>query len=153
MTAMSDPDHSGPQPSAVDLTTASTFDFFVEENVRFSDTDMVGHVNNVAHVALVEAGRIGYAFDLADRAGVDAGTVTFVRLEIDFLADLHYPATVRIGARALAVGRTSFTVGIGVFDGDRCVSASRNVLVHLGEDRRPAPVPDGLRDALLAECP
>ena len=142
-----------PDLSAVDLAAADTFGFFTRENVRFCDTDMVGHVNNVAHAALVEAGRIGYVFDLARRVGEDTATITFVRLEIDFRADLHYPATVRIGARALAVGRTSFTVGIGVFDGDRCVSTSRNVLVHLGHDRRPAPVPEGLRAALLAECP
>ncbi len=134
-----------------DLSRPDSFTFFHEENVRFCDTDMVGHVNNVSHVALVECGRIAYAFDLARRGGVQTGTITFARLEIDFRGDLYYPATVRIGATVLTVGRSSFTVGIGVFDGDRCVSTSRNVLVHLGEDRRPDAIPEGMRTMLLAQ--
>ncbi len=136
--------------SDVDLRALSTYEFFHEENVRFSDTDLVGHVNNVSHVALVECGRIAYAFDLATRAGVKTATITFARLEIDFVADLYYPARVRIGGTVLAVGRTSFRLGIGVFDGDRCVSASRNTLVHLGEDRTPHPVPEAMRTLLTA---
>ena len=139
--------------AAVDLADPAGYPFFSEENVRFSDTDMVGHVNNVAHVALVEAGRITYAFDLAGRAQVETGTITFARLEIDFRNDLYYPCRVRIGARVLAVGRTSFTVGIGVFDGDSPVTTSRNVMVHLGEDRRPAPIPEAFREVLAAELP
>jgi acyl-CoA thioester hydrolase len=137
-----------PQP---DLTDPASFDFFHEENTRFSDTDMVGHVNNVSHVALVECGRIAYAFSLAEGAGIESGRIMFVRLEIDFRDDLWYPTRVRIGARVLAIGTSSFTVGIGVFDGDRCVTTSRNVLVHLGPDGRSAPIPGAMRDALAAE--
>lgn len=144
---------TAPAAPDLDLADPRSYAWFHEENVRFSDTDMVGHVNNVAHVALVECGRIAYAFDLARRAGVETGTITFARLEIDFRSDLFYPARVRIGARALHVGRSSFTVGVGVFDGDRCATASRNVLVHLGPDRSPAPIPDDMRRALLAEVP
>ncbi|HUG85045.1 MAG TPA: thioesterase family protein [Euzebya sp.] len=138
------------QPASPDLTDPVSYGYFREENTRFSDTDMVGHVNNVAHVALVECGRIGFAFDLAQQAGIEGGQVTFVRLEIDFRDDLWYPATVRVGATVLAIGTSSFTVGIGVFDGDRCVTTSRNVMVFLGQDRRPAPLPPAFR-ALLAE--
>jgi acyl-CoA thioester hydrolase len=134
-----------------DLTDPATYAFFREENTRFSDTDMVGHVNNVAHVALVECGRIAYAFEVAARAGVDGAQIMFVRLEIDFRDDLWYPSRVRIGARVLAIGTSSFTVGVGVFDGDRCVTTSRNVMVHLGPDRRSAPLPEALRAALTAE--
>lgn len=135
----------------IDLSDLASFAFHHEENTRFSDTDMVGHVNNVAHVALVECGRIAYAFDIALRAEVDAARITFARLEIDFRADLYCPARVTIGARVLAVGTSSLTVGIGVFDGDRCVTTSRNVMVHLGEDGRPAPIPEAMRVLLLAE--
>ena len=136
-----------------DLTDPATYAHWHEENTRFSDTDMVGHVNNVAHVALVECGRIAYAFSLAARAGVEGGRIMFVRLEIDFRDDLFYPSRVRIGGRVLGVGNSSFTIGIGVFDGDRCVTTSRNVMVHLGEDRRSAPIPDAMRAVLQAEIP
>ena len=131
-----------------DLADPDSYAWSTTENVRFSDTDQVGHVNNVAHVALVEAGRIAFAHELFRRAGADPGALTFARLEIDFVDDLHYPATVRIGARVLRVGTTSFTVGVGGFDDGRCVSTSVNVLVHLGEDGRPAALPQAYRDQL-----
>lgn len=137
--------------SDADLTDPSSYAFFTEENIRFSDTDMVGHVNNVAHVALVECGRVAFGYDLARRAGVEFGVITFAHLDIDFRNDLYYPARVRIGVRVLRVGRTSFTVGIGVFDGDTCATTSTNVLVHLGEDRRPAPLPDAFRSLLQSD--
>lgn len=79
------------------------------------------------------------------RGGVDGW------IELDFLADLFYPSQVRIGARALGVGTSSFTIGTAVFDGDLCVSRARSVMVHLGDDKRSAPVPDALRKVLLAE--
>ncbi|WP_370325868.1 acyl-CoA thioesterase [Euzebya sp.] len=135
----------------LDLADPSTYDFFTEENVRFSDTDMVGHVNNVAHTALVECGRIAFGYEMARRSGVEFGTITFAHLDIDFRADLYYPARVRIGCRVLRVGTSSFTVGVGVFDGDTCATTSTNVLVHLGEDRRPAPLPDAFREVLSAD--
>ncbi|MGI9015771.1 MAG: acyl-CoA thioesterase [Euzebya sp.] len=134
-----------------DLADPAFYDFYCTENIRFSDTDLVGHVNNVAHVALVESGRIAYVYDLATRAGVQTGQVTFARLEIDFRADLFYPGQVRIGARVLAVGTTSFTVGIGVFSDQTCVTTSRNVLVHLGGEGRPEPLPEAFRRTLLAQ--
>lgn len=132
----------------LDLTDPASFDFFHVENVRFSDTDMVGHVNNVSHVALVESGRIAFSFELAEGAGVSPGRITFVRLEIDFRADLYYPGQVRVGARVIAIGTTSFTLGIGVFFGQTCVTTSRNVMVHLDEEGRPSPLPDAFRRAL-----
>lgn len=138
--------------SADDLTRPEFFDWFTDEHVRFSDTDMAGHVNNTGHAALIETARIRYAMELAERAGLPgAGALAFVRLEIDFRAELHWPARVRVGARVVRVGTSSFTAGIGVFEQDRCITTSHNVLVHLGDAGRPAPLPDAIRELLTAE--
>jgi acyl-CoA thioester hydrolase len=136
-----------------DLTDPMRYDHWVDERVRFSDTDAVGHVNNVAFAAYVESGRVAYAFDLASRVG-DVGLTSMVlrRLEVDFVSEAHYPADLRVGSRLLHVGRTSLVIGTGVFVGDRCVATARNVLVVVGPDG-PAPIPDVARPTLEAELP
>jgi acyl-CoA thioester hydrolase len=134
-----------------DLTDPMRYDHWVDERVRFSDTDAVGHVNNVAFTAYVESGRVAYAFDLAGRVG-DVGLTSMVlrRLEVDYVSEAHYPADLRVGSRLLHVGRTSLVIGTGVFVGDRCVATARNVLVVVGPDG-PTPIPDVARPALEAE--
>lgn len=138
-------------------TDLRSYPHTVGEQVRFSDTDALGHVNNVAMAALVESGRVAYTMDLLARAGArgpDQSVVglVLVRLEIDFRAELHYPATLTIGSRLVALGRTSLTVGTGVFDGTRCVATSRGVLVTVGPDG-PQPIVPPVRAALERELP
>lgn len=134
-----------------DLTDPRRYAHWIDERVRFSDTDAVGHVNNVAYAAYVESGRVAYAFDLAARVG-DAGLTSMVlrRLEVDYVGEAHYPAELRVGSRLLHVGRTSFVVGTGVFVGDRCVATARSVLVVVGADGA-APIPDDARPMLEQE--
>ena len=132
----------------LDPADPATYRFWVDEHVRFSDTDMVGHVNNLAHCAYVETARVAYGLDLLTRAQAPITAMGFVRLEVDFRAQLHYPAQVRVGARATSAGRSSFTIITGTFADERCVATARNVMVHLGADGRPAPLPEVLRAAI-----
>lgn len=132
------------------------YNWFTDIPVRFSDTDLVGHVNNVGHTAIVESARIPYIMSVLAEAGEgDAGInpVMFVRLEIDFRDDLYWPCTARAGVRCIAVGNSSFRIAVGVFDDDRCVTTSVNILVHVGEDGRSQPLPDHIRRLLEAQLP
>lgn len=134
-----------------DLTDAAAYDHWVDERVRFSDTDLVGHVNNVAIAAFVESGRVAFAGGLLAAVGGGYG-LTLRRVEIDYLRELHYPASLQVGSRLLAVGRTSLTVGSGVFDGDRCVATGRGVLVAVA-DNGPVPLGDEARRHLHGHLP
>ena len=44
----------------LDLTNRASFAYWHREKLRFSDTDMIGHVNNVAFAALFESGRVAF---------------------------------------------------------------------------------------------
>lgn len=136
----------------IDLTAAAGFAHWIDERVRFSDTDLVGHVNNVAIASYVESGRVAFASGLLRPAHGAGVAMTLRRVEIDYLAELHYPAALRVGSRLLALGRTSLTVGTAVFDGRRCVATSRGVLVALGPDG-PAPIGGEVRRDLEGELP
>lgn len=134
-----------------DLTARSTFGHWVTEHVRFSDTDLVGHVNNVAIAAFVESGRVAFAGRLLAAAGAAHG-LTLRRVEIDYRSELHYPAELAVGTRLLAVGRTSLTVGTGVFAGQRSVATARGVLVAV-DTHGAVPLADETRRALTAQLP
>ncbi len=137
--------------SEPDLTDAGTYRHWVTEQVRFSDTDLVGHVNNVAIAAYVESGRVAFAGSLLAAAGQRTG-MTLRRVEIDYLSELHYPAELVVGSCLLAIGRTSLTVGTGVFAGERCAATARAVLVAVGPDG-PVPLAAEARRVLEARLP
>ena len=138
------------------LDDPAFYRWWTEVPVRFSDTDLIGHVNNVGHTAIVESARIPYITDILKplaSPGTVVNPVMFVRLEIDFRADLYWPCTARVGARCISIGQSSFRIGIGVFDGDRCATTSINVMVNMGEEGRPEPLSDQARALLAAERP
>lgn len=116
------------------------------DSVRFSDQDAVGHVNNVAIAAYVETGRVAFGHQLS--VGGDPGSsFILARLVIDYRTQAHYPGAIRVGTRLLRVGRTSFTVGHGVFKDETCIATAECVLVHTS-DGAPAPIEGAFRDEL-----
>jgi acyl-CoA thioester hydrolase len=126
---------------AIDLTDRRSFPFWYEEKLRFSDIDMLGHVNNVAYAALIETARIAHARE-ALGLGLSPGVIlVMVRIEIDYRAELHYPATVHIGSRLMRIGRTSLVLGNSVFKGDLCAATSVTTLVTIDSATRwPVPI-------------
>ena len=129
---------------SLDLTKRESFAYFHKEQIRFSDTDMLGHVNNVAYAAMVESGRIAYL-----RSVVPGLYVVMARIEIDYRAELHYPAEIDVGCTVLRVGRSSIVMGNGVFDGDVCGAAAVTTLVLIDKGtRRSTAVPDEARAKL-----
>ena len=132
-----------------DLTARGTFEVFQAENVRFSDTDMIGHVNNVAFAALLESGRTSFGHANLFRPVRQGKLVVMARVEIDYRRELHWPGRVEIGTRIVAIGRSSYAMGQGIFIGDACFATGRTTLVMIDrETRRSTPLPDEFRDML-----
>ena len=130
----------------IDLTDRSIYQHWYQEKLRFSDTDMIGHVNNVAFAALIESGRVNFT-----RSGVIENMprdvlVVMRRIELDYRAELHWPAEIDLGSRLLRIGRSSFQIGNGVFHGTLCAATSITTLVVIDRKaRRAAPIPDAVR--------
>lgn len=135
----------------LDLTRRETYRVWGQERVRYSDTDAQGHVNNVSYAAYLETGRT----TLAQACGLPIGTeadmhTVLARVEIDYLAEVHWPATLDLGIAVVKVGRSSVTVVQGIFQGERCVAKGYEVMVMVDNaTARAAPVPDDLRARLL----
>ena len=134
------------------LADPASFVELLRETVRYSDTDMQGHVNNLAYLAFAETGRtqllftgpIGRALDqLPDQ------TFVLARIEIDFLGETHWPAQVEIGTRIERLGRSSISLGQGIFSAGQGKAIARCTLVLIDRaTRKPTPIEGALRDAL-----
>src|SRR5947209_4745635 len=101
-----------------DALERASYRIWAQDKLRYSDTDRQGHVNNAVFATFFETGRVSFIHDR--ELGLKSEGCEFVvaRLVIDFRAELFYPGVVDIGTRVLRVGRSSFTVGQGVFKGE-----------------------------------
>ncbi|MEZ5855900.1 MAG: thioesterase family protein [Hyphomicrobiaceae bacterium] len=142
---------------AFDLTKRATFDMFTPVTIRFSDTDMLGHINNVATAAYFEAARCELFYKLMQDGGlVERGKkarIDFVlaRVAIDFKKEFFYPGDVEVGARFIRLGNRSIVTGYGLFIGDTCHATSECVNVFFDlEDRVSVAPPPRVRELLQA---
>src|SRR3954453_16802912 len=100
--------------SSPDRLAPSFYRHWIEDRVRFEDIDPLGHCNNAAINGFFESSRV--ALFTEARLPVSGGSLSIliVRIEIDFRHELLYGARVRVGARILRIGRTSFSPVGGV---------------------------------------
>ncbi|MGF1639836.1 MAG: acyl-CoA thioesterase [Rhodospirillales bacterium] len=142
--------------AATDLSDRASFAFWSRDTVRFSDVDRYRHINNVAIATYCETGRVEFAEATwpGSTAGEGAGWV-IVRLAIHFRAQSHYPGVVEIGTRTERLGRSSCTLGQGLFKDGRCFATAEAVLVwlDLADGGRPAPIPEALAERLRGAGP
>ena len=109
--------------------------------VRFSDIDLLGHVNNVRYLDFVQEATTNLLLDCLREAAVD-GQVDFVvaRTEIDYVSQMNLrPEPYDVWARVSDVGTTSVTFEAEIRDGERVMARCRSVEVSLDEDDRPLP--------------
>jgi acyl-CoA thioester hydrolase len=117
--------------------------------LRWSDMDALGHINNSEYLRYFEQARIEFLADAA-AAGVarEAGLLV-ARHEVDYRKPMPYrrePVTVQTWIDK--IGTTSFTFAHEVVADDVVYARARTVIVCIGKDERPVPVPVALRKHL-----
>jgi acyl-CoA thioester hydrolase len=116
---------------------------------RWNDNDVYGHVNNVEYYAFFDTVINAW---LIQEGGLDIhrGEVIGVCAESQctYRAGFAFPETVHAALRVGHLGRSSVRYEIGLFAEDGGEPAAEGSFVHVfvgREDRRPVPIPDGLR--------
>lgn len=119
----------------------------------FTDVDSLHHINNVAIVRYMAEGRASFNAgilrqDLVTEI-VRGHAIVVARLTIDFLAEASYPGELEVLTGCACMGRTSYQLAQGVFQGERCIAAALSVMVfrHAGT---PCPLTQELRARLGA---
>jgi acyl-CoA thioester hydrolase len=107
--------------------------------VRFADTDAMGHVNNAKYLTYCESARIAYWTDVTGepvRLGSEgAESLILAEARITYRAPAFHGETVTVETRATRLGRSSFTLEhrLTACEGrgpSRLVATSESVLVR-----------------------
>ena len=136
-----------------DRKTVSSIDprfyrHWTEVNLRYGDTDRQGHINNAVYCTLLESGRTAFLFDSEESiAGVERSFV-IVKLTLDYIGEMRFPGTARVGSSILKIGRSSFTVAQAIFKEDYCTSTAESIIVLLGADGRSTELTDDVLERL-----
>lgn len=132
------------------------FDHWCEERVRYRDLDANGHVNNSVFCVYCETARLSFRRSVIDGLSLDSSIGWVVAaFGIEYYRPVNYPGRLEIGVRPLAVGRTSFTLGFGLFDAGEhlaAAAASRSVCIDRSSGRS-TELPESLREKLLSALP
>ena len=126
--------------------------------VRFSDCDPLGHVNNAVYLTYLEQARFAHWRDLwgfeTYAFGEEGPGVILVRAEIDYRAQVKAGDVLEVRLGLAAVGRTSFTYEYEIVDGrNRVVATARTVQVLFDyREAKPVPIPDGIRAKLAGRA-
>lgn len=117
-----------------------------QTQIRWSDTDLVGHVNNLAFGAYCELGRAHFMSRIANQTALDGPLFVLARLTIDFVQEMHWPGMVDIGTGVISLGNTSMTLGNGIFLDGTCRGTGQATMVYIDRTvRKPTPIPEELR--------
>ena len=133
----------------------AAFPVVITVPVLWGDEDAFGHVNNIIYLRWCESARVEYLqrvglWRMHEEEGV--GPI-LASISCDYKRAVTFPDTVRVGARVVRVGNSSFRMDhLVVSEGMKTVAATvESTLVVFDYKRGTAVrVPDGIRDAILS---
>ena len=133
--------------------TRSAYPHFTVITTRWMDNDVYGHVNNVQYYSFFDTAVNGY---LIAQGVLDPQTSPVIGLVVEtkcsYFESLGFPEVVHAGVRVARIGGSSVRYEIGLFRavGEHAVAQGHFVHVYVARaTRRPVPLPDALRSALL----
>lgn len=113
--------------------------------VRFADTDALGHLNNASYALFAETARIAFFKD----AKIIVTNLILARLELDFIRQVKYGESVQVLSSVEKIGNSSMTLLQTVMTGAEVAGKVRSVVVHFDyATNTPVRVPDAARARL-----
>ncbi|MFJ6415310.1 acyl-CoA thioesterase [Paeniglutamicibacter sp. NPDC091659] len=106
----------------------------MELQLRWSDEDALGHVNNARVVTLMEEARIRWTQPRGSSGRFPFGTVV-ASLQLNYLRPVYYQPTMTIQLSVVRIGTKSFSLRhVGIQDGQPVFDGT-SVMVPLAEDK------------------
>jgi acyl-CoA thioester hydrolase len=137
------------------MSGAADWPFTYSDEIRFSDLDVMGHLNNVAFLVFVESARVAYLRSLVPEhdptSSSDFG-VLVAEAKVSYRAPGRFGERVDTHLRPDDLGRTSFRSVFEMRVGERVLADGYAVMVVCDRATwRPVPIPEGLRELLEAD--
>ena len=134
------------QPSARQPKSApqlADYPHRVSEICRFGDLDPQGHVNQAVFMTYFESGRVAMFRNKDLGIGVPGATFVLVRMEVNYMKELHWPGTIDVGTGVAEFGRSSFKVAQAIFRDGVCAAIGKATLVCMDvKTRKATPLPE-----------
>jgi acyl-CoA thioester hydrolase len=138
-------------PRDLRLARRASFKHWLVERVRWSDTDQVGHVNNLSFSTYCETGRTEFLSPWIRRDAPQQMLLLLAQMNTCFLGEAHWPGEVDVGTCILDIGKSSCRMGHALFIGERCICTADSVLVYVDvHTHATGPIPGELRQFLAA---
>lgn len=120
----------------------------IDIQVRFNDTDALGHVNNAAFGHWAELGRLRFL----EQFEVDFTRLILARLELDFRRQVRFGDSVQLETRIDRIGTSSMHMAQTITVDGEVAADVKSVVVYFDyEAGKPAPIPEPLRTQLTAD--
>lgn len=134
-------------------TWKEEFSFYTDIKVRFSETDMFGHVNNVSPFIYFEQARIEYLYALGVfTLDENPEYVPVVAdLQCDYIEQLYFGDTLRLYVKANSLGNSSIDIHyLGLNQNEKVCITGRGRLVNIdAQSGKPAPFTEEMRNKLI----
>ncbi|GIP22812.1 thioesterase family protein [Paenibacillus sp. J22TS3] len=127
------------------------FQFFIPIKVRYCETDLLGHVNNVSYFMYFEQGRIEYFENLGLTQDLfsDERVSVVADLECQYLAQIYLRDPLKLYIRVAKLGRSSIDVEYALVAHDELKAAGRGAIVLIDtKTGKSTPIPDAAREAI-----
>ena len=130
--------------------TLKDYPLQAHDKLRYSDTDRQGHINNAVFSTFLETGRVELLCSPEEPLLPDNASFVIARLNLQLLAEMHWPGTVEIGSAITQIGNSSIHLTQSLFQNGICTATAETVIVQVDNTtHRSCPLTDSAR-AILA---
>ncbi len=139
------------QPDAAAWLQKLKFSFPIK--IRYCETDMLGHVNNVSYYMYFEQGRIEYFenLGLTDALFGKQAVSVVADMECSYLRQLYLKEKMTLHVRAARLGRSSIDIEYAIMASGELKAAARGAIVLVDTATgKSTPVPDFAREKIIA---
>jgi len=112
----------------------------------YRDVDELGHINNISQAMYFDEARFRLSRLVIGRMETHPRLVT-ADSRVSYLAEVHYPTEVEIGAGILRLGSSAYDIGQAMFQNGACVAVCTTTFVH-APNGQAQPLPDAMRAIL-----
>ncbi len=130
------------------------FSFYIPIKVRFSETDMFGHMNNTAPFVYFEEARIEFmkSYGMLKDVSSKAESVPVVAdLQCDFHQQVYFDDHLKLYVKVESMGRTSYDVHyMAMNQNENVCLTGRGRIVHINpQTGKPVEIAQEIKDQLV----
>lgn len=144
---------SSPAQNLRPMLDLNSYDVSSDVQLRFRDTDALGHVNNVVYITWMELGRMAYTDKYLPAIDWTKKGFILANVTIDFIEPVLLNDKVRVYMKVERVGTKSLVFGCLITrnngTGERPAAKGTNVIVAMDyENNVSIPIPEEWKEAV-----